>query len=177
MRRGQMTGCRDVGARFRGADRCAPARAARLLLPDERIATNVCLTALESGPRRPLPAGLVGRSDDPYAPLSPNRDIAWLEPFPDAWSGNPAVVAEQRDTLRLTFVAALQVLSARQRRTLPVAANGQLGFAAYSRDEIGGFRAHSRQILTTGADRLAHNVVFADTALFGVFNLPLRLPV
>ena len=83
-----------------------------------RIATNVCLTALESRPRRPLPAGLVGRSDDPYAALSPNHEIAWLEPFPDARNGDPAALTENRETLRLAFVAALQVLSAQQRALL-----------------------------------------------------------
>ena len=34
-----------------------------------RIATNACLTALESRPRRPLPSGLGAASDDPDAPL------------------------------------------------------------------------------------------------------------
>lgn len=83
-----------------------------------RIATNVCLTALESRPRRPLPAGLVGPSGDPFAPMSPNSDIPWLEPFPGARAVDPAAVAEDRDTLRLAFVAALQGLSARQRAVL-----------------------------------------------------------
>ena len=83
-----------------------------------RIATNVCLTALESRARRPLPAGLVGRSDDPYAPIAPNNEIAWLEPFPDAQAIDPAAAAEDRETLRLAFVAALQMLSARQRAVL-----------------------------------------------------------
>ena len=102
---------------WRAADRYEPERASvRTWL--YRIATNVCLTALESRPRRPLPAGLVGRSDDPYALMTPNTEIAWLEPFPDARDSDPAAVAEDRETLRLAFVAALQVLSARQRAVL-----------------------------------------------------------
>ena len=38
-----------------------------------RIAANVCLTALEGRPRRPLPSGLGAPSDDPGAPLTPVR--------------------------------------------------------------------------------------------------------
>src|SRR5436189_728652 len=41
-----------------------------------RIATNACLTALESRGRRPLPSGLGGPSDDPVAPMVPGRDVA-----------------------------------------------------------------------------------------------------
>ncbi|MER6897497.1 sigma-70 family RNA polymerase sigma factor, partial [Amycolatopsis sp. NPDC000740] len=45
-----------------------------------RIATNVCLTALEGRTRRPLPSGLGAASDDPGAPLQPATDIPWLQP-------------------------------------------------------------------------------------------------
>lgn len=47
-----------------------------------RIATNVCLTALEGAARRPLPSGIGAPSDDPGAPLTPAFDIPWLQPFP-----------------------------------------------------------------------------------------------
>src|SRR6478752_8211044 len=43
-----------------------------------RIATNVCLTALEGRARRPLPSGLGAPSDDPGASLTPAFDIPWL---------------------------------------------------------------------------------------------------
>src|SRR5579863_2367961 len=75
-----------------------------------RIATNVCLTALEGRARRPLPSGLGAASSDPGAPLTPALDIPWLQPFPDA-RFDPAVRAD----LRLALVAALQVLPPRQR--------------------------------------------------------------
>jgi RNA polymerase sigma-70 factor, ECF subfamily len=78
-----------------------------------RIATNVCLTALERAARRPLPSGLVDRSDDLEAPLVPAVDVPWLQPFPDA-----RVEVDARADLRLALVAAMQNLSARQRAVL-----------------------------------------------------------
>jgi RNA polymerase sigma-70 factor (ECF subfamily) len=78
-----------------------------------RIATNVCLTALEGRARRPLPSGLGVPSDDPAASLTPALDIPWLQPFPDA-----RVDLEARAGMRLAFVAAVQVLPARQRAVL-----------------------------------------------------------
>ncbi|GAA1030925.1 MULTISPECIES: RNA polymerase subunit sigma-70 [Amycolatopsis] len=75
-----------------------------------RIATNVCLTALEGRTRRPLPSGLGAASDDPGAPLQPATDIPWLQPFPDARCD-----ADTRAGLRLAWVAATQVLPAKQR--------------------------------------------------------------
>jgi len=78
-----------------------------------RIATNVCLTALEGGARRPLPSGLVEESRDVHAPLTPALDIPWLQPFPDA-----RVDADARADLRLALVAAMQTLPARQRAVL-----------------------------------------------------------
>ncbi len=78
-----------------------------------RIATNVCLTHLESRPRRPLPTGLGTTDSRADAELNQDQEIAWLEPIPDA-----AVVVAERDTIRLAFVAALQHLPARQRAVL-----------------------------------------------------------
>ncbi|MFJ5531668.1 sigma-70 family RNA polymerase sigma factor [Streptomyces sp. NPDC093261] len=78
-----------------------------------RIATNVCLTALKGHRRRPLPSGLGVPSDDPGAPLVPALDVPWLEPFPDA-----RFDVEARADLRLAWVAAVQVLPARQRAVL-----------------------------------------------------------
>lgn len=78
-----------------------------------RIATNVCLTALERRPRRPLPSGLGAPSRDPSASLAPALDVPWLQPFPDA-----RVDIEVRMDMRLALVAAMQTLSARQRAVL-----------------------------------------------------------
>jgi RNA polymerase sigma-70 factor, ECF subfamily len=78
-----------------------------------RIAANVCLTALEGRPRRPLPSGLGAPSDDPGAPLTPAFDIPWLQPFPDA-----RYDIGTRAGLRLALVAAMQLLPPRQRAVL-----------------------------------------------------------
>ncbi|MGN6681126.1 MAG: sigma-70 family RNA polymerase sigma factor, partial [Streptosporangiaceae bacterium] len=43
-----------------------------------RIATNACLSALESRQRRPLPSGLGAPSTDPEAPLVPDFAVPWL---------------------------------------------------------------------------------------------------
>ncbi|MFI7404635.1 sigma-70 family RNA polymerase sigma factor [Streptomyces sp. NPDC049541] len=83
-----------------------------------RIATNTCLTALESRARRPLPAGLGGPSQAPEEPLrTPATDVPWLQPLPDALA-DPATVVAARGSLRLALVAALQNLPARQRAVL-----------------------------------------------------------
>jgi RNA polymerase sigma-70 factor (ECF subfamily) len=87
-----------------------------------RIATNVCLTAIQRRGRRPLPSGLGGPSRDPEVPLAAGPEVPWLQPFPDAvlaaGGGDPAAVAAARAGIRLAFVAALQYLSARQRAML-----------------------------------------------------------
>jgi RNA polymerase sigma-70 factor, ECF subfamily len=102
---------------WRAADSYDPQRASlRTWL--HRIATNACLSALEGRARRPLPSGLGPAGDDPLAPLVPSLDVPWLQPFPDAWLGDPADAAQQRAGLRLALVAALQLLPARQRAAL-----------------------------------------------------------
>lgn len=78
-----------------------------------RIATNTCLTALESRQRRPLPTGLGAPSSDPTADLVEGAEVPWLEPLPD-----PATVVGTSESVRLAFVAALQHLSPRQRAVL-----------------------------------------------------------
>ena len=104
-----------------------------------RIATNACLTALEHREKRALPAGLGAASEPPSAPLpsSPPNEIAWLEPMPDALLGlgagggadrgtlsqnsmslDPAAVVVSRESMRLAWVAALQLLPPRQRAAL-----------------------------------------------------------
>ena len=86
-----------------------------------RIATNVCLTALEGRARRPLPTGLGQPSSDPDTPLSEPQpgEVPWLSPLPDAMGGSsPEDVAEQRESVHLAFIAALQHLPPRQRAAL-----------------------------------------------------------
>jgi RNA polymerase sigma-70 factor, ECF subfamily len=85
-----------------------------------RIATNVCLTALQGRHRRLLPSGLGPPSTDPdAAPAPAPGEIAWLEPIPDRLvldeRADPAEVAAARQSVRLALVAAAQILPARQR--------------------------------------------------------------
>jgi RNA polymerase sigma-70 factor (ECF subfamily) len=79
-----------------------------------RIATNACLTALKGKARRPLPSNLVAPLDDPQAPMKLGSEVPWLQPFP----ADPADVAVTRGSLRLAFIAAMQLLPARQRAIL-----------------------------------------------------------
>ena len=87
-----------------------------------RIATNVCLTAIERRGRRPLPSGLGGPTEDPEAPVVAGLEVPWLQPLPHALLAaeheDPAAVAVSRAGIRLAFVAALQYLSSRQRAVL-----------------------------------------------------------
>ena len=87
-----------------------------------RIATNSCLRLIERRPRRVLPIDYgppADAHDDPAAPLV---DSVWLEPYPDALVGEgyaaPDARYEQRESVELAFVAALQHLPARQRAVL-----------------------------------------------------------
>src|ERR1700677_2787012 len=87
-----------------------------------RIATNACLTALEQRGRRALPSGLGAPSDDPAAPAVAGSEGSWLEPIPDALgtppAQDPAAIVVSRESLRLSLIACLQYLPARQRAVL-----------------------------------------------------------
>jgi RNA polymerase sigma-70 factor (ECF subfamily) len=86
-----------------------------------KIATMACLTALETRSRRPLPSGLGAPSDDHRVAIAPgDPSVAWLQPAPDALfaSGDPAAIVAGRSGVRLAFIAALQLLPARQRAVL-----------------------------------------------------------
>ena len=79
-----------------------------------RIATNVCLDAIDGRKRRATPMDL-GPAREPIAEnLHVPEEVTWLEPMP----ADPADAAEAHETLRLAFVAALQRLPARQRAAL-----------------------------------------------------------
>ena len=89
-----------------------------------KIATNVCLRAVEPRRIRMLPSGLTGPYDGPDRPPGPvaPSEVAWLEPMPDAWiappAGDPAAVVVAHESLRLALIAGLQHLPARQRAIL-----------------------------------------------------------
>jgi RNA polymerase sigma-70 factor (ECF subfamily) len=88
-----------------------------------RIATNTCLDMARKERRRVLPRD-VGGSVAPGPPTTePRNDIAWLEPYPDALlpspsSADPEVVLRLRESVRLAFVRAMQLLPPRQRAAL-----------------------------------------------------------
>jgi DNA-directed RNA polymerase specialized sigma24 family protein len=55
-------------------------------------------------------------SGDHRVPVAPAESLVpWLQPVPDALLGDPAVVVARRTGVRLAFIAALQLLPARQR--------------------------------------------------------------
>jgi RNA polymerase sigma-70 factor (ECF subfamily) len=84
-----------------------------------RIATNVCLDAIASRPKRVLPI-------DYGPPTSPDdADEALARAAGDA---TPQACYERREALELAFIAALQHLSARQRAVLIL--RDVLGFSA-----------------------------------------------
>jgi RNA polymerase sigma-70 factor (ECF subfamily) len=85
-----------------------------------RIATNVCLDMLSGRERRARPMDL-GPARSPDGPLSTLPQSAWVEPLPTGGvpaESDPAEVAVSRETIRLAFVAALQLLPPRQRAVL-----------------------------------------------------------
>jgi RNA polymerase sigma-70 factor, ECF subfamily len=91
-----------------------------------RIATNACLDTLARRPRRVMPSQLGPPADPHAAPLAP-VDLPWLQPYPDHLldgiapsEEEPEEVIVARETLELTFLATLQLLSPRQRAVLIV---------------------------------------------------------
>ncbi|MGI9023023.1 MAG: sigma-70 family RNA polymerase sigma factor [Acidimicrobiales bacterium] len=87
-----------------------------------RIATNVCLDMLRSGQRRarPMEMGPSGMAD--AFPGTTLPEHAWVTPIPDSRvlvpEGDPAELAEAKESIRLAFVTALQHLTPRQRAVL-----------------------------------------------------------
>jgi RNA polymerase sigma-70 factor, ECF subfamily len=87
-----------------------------------RIATNVSLDMLNGKERRARPMDLGPAREPIEANLHTLPEVTWIEPVPDGLvlsdDGDPAEVAQSRETLRLAFVAALQHLPPRQRAVL-----------------------------------------------------------
>jgi len=96
-----------------------------------RIATNVCLNALERAPARVLPQDVAPPvtaetpSTEARARPALSPEIPWLEPYPDELLDTPAPSDDEpdtrlaaRETIELAYVAALQCLPPRQRAIL-----------------------------------------------------------
>ncbi len=99
-----------------------------------RIATNVCLDAIAKRPKRVLPVDYGPPADKGEGPGEPVVELVWLEPYPDESLGLESGLAapdaryEQRESVELAFVAALQHLPATQRAVLIL--RDVLGFSA-----------------------------------------------
>ena len=78
-----------------------------------RIATNVCFDQLNSRERRARPMDLGPAQEPLFENLAELPEVTWITPLP-----TPDELAEQRETLRLAFVAALQHLPPKQRAAL-----------------------------------------------------------
>jgi RNA polymerase sigma-70 factor, ECF subfamily len=98
-----------------------------------KIATNAALDVAGRRFRRELPVSY-GPPVTDAGPGAPLVETTWVEPYPDhqvGWSGMPALPEaryDQRESLELAFVVALQTLPASQRAALLL--REVLGFSA-----------------------------------------------
>jgi RNA polymerase sigma-70 factor (ECF subfamily) len=136
-----------------------------------RIATNACLNAIEARKhaRRVLPdqqgpaAAMIAMPDGP-----PPTEVAWLEPYPDAYlegiaddAPNPEARYTAREAVQLAFVAAIQQLPPRQRAALLLC--DVLGWAAAETATLlGGSTASINSALQRARDTLANIIRKAD---------------
>jgi RNA polymerase sigma-70 factor, ECF subfamily len=94
------------------------------------ITTNACLRTIERRPQRVLPIDY-SPPGDPHEELDARlSEQLWIEPYPDAElpPATPEARYEQRESIELAFIAALQNLPARQRAVLIL--RDVLGFSA-----------------------------------------------
>ena len=98
-----------------------------------RIATNTSIDAIQKRPKRILPIDYGPPADDAVVG-EPLVESVWIEPYPDETVGiedgyaSPDARYEQRESIELAFIAALQHLPANQRAVLIL--REVLGFSA-----------------------------------------------
>ena len=99
-----------------------------------KIATNTCLDLIARRPKRVLPIDYGPPTDPHEGPGTPLVESVWVEPYPDERIGLQAGMAapearyEQRESVELAFIAALQHLPGLQRAVLIL--REVLGFSA-----------------------------------------------
>ena len=93
------------------------------------VTTNACLKVIRRRPKRVLPIDYGPPVEAHHAHLEPLAESVWIEPFQDE-----QLRYEERETVELAFVAALQHLPARQRAVLIL--RDVLGFSAREAAEI-----------------------------------------
>jgi RNA polymerase sigma-70 factor, ECF subfamily len=97
-----------------------------------RIATNTCLDVVARRPKRVLPIDYGPPAGPDEGPGEPLIESVWVEPYPDEsledGLASPEARYEQRESVELAFVAALQHLPANQRAALIL--RDVLGFSA-----------------------------------------------
>jgi RNA polymerase sigma-70 factor (ECF subfamily) len=117
---------------WRGLDRFEGRSSVRSWL--YRISTNTSLDVIARRPKRVLPLDYGPGADPHDEPGAPLAETVWVEPYPEADGAleegyaSPEAIYEQRESVELAFVAALQHLPANQRAVLILRA--VLGFSA-----------------------------------------------
>ena len=105
-----------------------------------KIATNTAIDTATRRGRRELPISFGPPTGTGLDPGPERHDVRWMEPYPNAFFGIPEGPAspearyEQRESVELAFVAALQHLPAQQRAVLIL--RDVLGFSAREVAEI-----------------------------------------
>jgi RNA polymerase sigma-70 factor, ECF subfamily len=105
-----------------------------------RIATNTSLDAIQRRPKRILPVDHGPPADPEGGVGEPLVESVWIEPYPDETLGiedgyaSPDARYEQRESVELAFIAALQLLPANQRAVLIL--REVLGFSAQESADV-----------------------------------------
>ncbi len=144
-----------------------------------RIATNVCLRVIERRPAWVLPIDY-GEPADPHDPFGePFVESTWIEPYPEYALGlqeglaGPEARYEQRESVDLSFIAALQHLPPRQRAVLilreVLGLSGQEVATALETSPGAVYSALQRHIgsSTAGCRRAASSPHCAHSAMMG----------